>query len=96
MPEALGKLPLIDHPHASDIFVDGSAGVHIFNGVARIALETVRVDHSSNPPATSRVLIGRLVMPFSAAERMARAILEFAEQHRRSQTPPAPPSSSIQ
>ena len=96
MPQTLGNLPLINHPHASDIFVDGSAGIHVFNGIARIALETVRVDHSSNPAATSRVLVGRLVMPLAAAESMARAILEFAEQYHRAQTPPASPASSIQ
>jgi hypothetical protein len=96
MPQTIGSLPLIDDPHANDIFVDGSAGIHVFNGIARIALETVRVDHSSNPPATSRVLVGRLVMPLAAAESMARAILAMIEQYRDTQIPPAPTSSAIQ
>ena len=90
---AAPEIPFVDDLHAAEMFADAMSGLFNFNGNLRMTLEATRVTHRANPAELNRVVIGRLVMPVGAAEKMARAILDFVEQQRR-QTEPAPQSTA--
>jgi hypothetical protein len=79
----------VDNPHAPDIFADGATGFFRVLGNIKITLECGRVNHSSSPGPVSRVVIGRLVMPIEQAEGLARGLLDFINQQRTQQNPPA-------
>ena len=96
MSNAPTNVPFIDNPHAPDIFVDGLSGIFLHGGNLRVTLEAARASHVATPGPVNRVVIGRLVMPVEAAEKMARAILTFLEQHRASQTPTTQSTSVLQ
>lgn len=55
--------PLLDNPHAPDVYADRWSGFHYLNGNMRITFETARVSHVSDPGPTNRVVIGRLIIP---------------------------------
>jgi hypothetical protein len=79
----------LHNPHSPDFFADAGTGFFNFNGNIRITLESLRVDHVTTPGPVTRVVIGRLVMPLAAAEVLARGLLDFIEQQRTQQNPPA-------
>ncbi len=72
----------MDDPHAPDLFADGATGFFVLNGNMRITLEAARVSHDACPGPINRVVIGRLVLPLSAAEALAEDILAFIERQR--------------
>lgn len=72
----------VDNPHAPDVFADYATGFFTMNGSLRITFEAARVNHATAPGPINRVVIGRLVMPESAAESMARDILAFLDKQR--------------
>ena len=76
--------PLLDKPHAPDVFADRATGFHHLNGNMRITLEATRVSHVSDPGSTNRVVIGRLIMPLATAEALAKEILDFVATKVRS------------
>src|SRR5258707_12646480 len=89
---AAGTAPTVSflhNPHSPDVFADAAAGFVNLNGNIRITLESLRVDHIAVPGPMARVVIGRLVMPLPAAEALARGLLDFIEQQRTQQNPPA-------
>jgi hypothetical protein len=83
------KLEFLDNPHAPEVFADAAAGFFNFSGNIRITFESVRVNHITVPGPVNRVVIGRLVMPMEAAEAMAKGLLDFINQQRTQQNPPA-------
>jgi hypothetical protein len=87
--------PLIDDPHAPEVFADSLVGMFHFNGNLRLTFETARAAHHTNPAPVNRVVTGRLVMPMAAAENMARGILDFVEQQRRQAATPAAQSGGM-
>lgn len=68
--------PFIDNPHAHDIFVDAVSGVFTVSGNVRLTLESWRVNHSTSPGPVSRVVIGRVVMPFEQAELLRDLLID--------------------
>ncbi len=80
-------------PTAPDVFVDSAIGFFSFNGNMRITFEAVRSDYSQDPANLDHVVVGRLVMPVSAAEAMARTILQQIESLANQ---PIPASTSVQ
>jgi hypothetical protein len=82
-------MPLIDDPNAPDIFVDALTGYFVLNDNVRLTFERARVNHAGPPGPLNRVVVGRMVMPLDAAERMARELLAFIEQVR-SEAPGSP------
>ena len=79
----------LDNPHAPDVFADAATGFFLFGGNIRVTFESFRVNHSSSPGPVSRVVIGRLVMPLAQAEALAKGLLDFINQQRTQQNPPA-------
>jgi hypothetical protein len=92
---AMTDMPFIDDPHATDVFADSASGFFLLNGNLRITLETARVNHISSPGPVNLVVIARLVMPASAAENLARSILEFFEGQRNQPAQPLQAKSSL-
>jgi len=84
--------PTIYDAQVPDLFADGTTGFFSFNGIVRITLESVRANHVTSPAVAERVVVGRLVMPVEAAEKLARALLEFIGER----TPGPPPPTSTQ
>ena len=82
-------VPFIHNPHSPDVFADAAAGFFNLNGNIRITFESLRADHVASPGPVARVVIGRLVMPLSAAEVMARGLLDFIDAQRTQQNPPS-------
>ncbi len=76
------EMPLIDNPHAPDIFADALTGYFVLNGSVRLTFESARANHAVPAGPLKRVVTGRLTMPIDAAERMAREVLAFIEQVR--------------
>jgi hypothetical protein len=90
------EMALIDDLHAPDIFADGLSGYFFLNGNIRLTFESARASHVSVPGPINRVVVGRLVMPMEAAERMAKDVLASIEQVRSQSLEPLAPSSTRQ
>ncbi|MEJ0062595.1 MAG: hypothetical protein WDO70_05190 [Alphaproteobacteria bacterium] len=69
--------PLVNNLHAPDVFADEATGFAFANGNVHITFSSYRVDHSSDPGPTHRVVIGRLVMPLEAAEAFQYGLADF-------------------
>ncbi len=81
-------IAFLDNPHAPDVYADAATGFAVFFDNIKITLEAGRVNHISSPGPITRVVIGRLVMPLSQAEALARGLLDFINQRRTAQNPP--------
>ena len=84
------EMPLVDNPSAPDIFADGLTGYFLLNGSVRLTFEIARANYAGPPGPPNRVVVGRLVMPLDAAERMARDVLAFVEQVKEGPPPSGP------
>jgi len=83
---------LIHNPYSQDLYADAAVGFFTYNGNMRITLESVRSDYTQEPISTDRVVVGRLVMPISAAEVLARGILDQIER-LKSESDTQPPTT---
>jgi hypothetical protein len=83
----------VDSPDAPEIFADLLSGTFWHSGVLRMTFESARINHEKHPGPLSRVVVGRIVMPITAAENMAKMILEAVEKSR-SAAPVTPQTSS--
>lgn len=81
------RVSFIDNPHAPDVFADSVTGFFNFNGNLRLTFEAFRVDHSSSPGPVNRIVIGRLVLPLSAAKGLHAMLTDFFEK-QSDETPP--------
>jgi hypothetical protein len=82
-PEAEIPIPVIDNIGAPDVFADRVSGAFLTNGNVHISLVSRRCDHSKQPGVFSDVVIGRLVMPFAAAEELVRFLGDFVERMKK-------------
>ena len=74
----MAEIPLLDDPHAPDLFATGTAGFLNLDGTIVITLEALRSDHSSTPAGkVSRLVVGRLVLPAKGAQRLALGLNDF-------------------
>lgn len=75
----------IDNPTAPEIFADSAVGFANFHGVVRIALASTRPHHTGagagTPAPINQVVVGRLVMPISAAQNLAVGLFDFLKSH---------------
>jgi hypothetical protein len=78
----VNTVDLIDNPHAPDLYADSTSGLFLANDNVRITLETARANHATMPGVIARVVVGRVVMPVAAAEKLARALLKFLEDKK--------------
>jgi hypothetical protein len=77
------SIPIVANPDGPDIFADGAVGAFLTNGNVHITLVARRCDYSSQPSTLSDVVIGRLVMPLPAAEKMASFLGDCLETMKR-------------
>jgi hypothetical protein len=67
----------IDNPHAPEVFASDCCGFFRLEGNVVMAFESARVDHVTTPGPVNRVVIGRIVMPIGAAQRLALQLYDF-------------------
>ena len=89
------ELPLVDNSFAPSLFADASTGLQNLGGVLRITLECAQADHSTDEASGNRVVVGRVLMPLSAAETMAAEILEFIADLRTRSAPQPEPTGPL-
>lgn len=77
--ETPAQLPVgfIDNPMAPDFFADAAIGFHFLNGVVKITLGSVRVNHGTSPGPSNNVVTGRLVMSVGGAQNLAVGLFDF-------------------
>jgi hypothetical protein len=90
-------IPLGDNSAAPDVFADGCVGAFLNNGNVHMTFTSRRCDYSQQPNIFSDMVIGRLVMPFAAAENMASFLTKFVEQMKKqAASPPVDAPRTIQ
>jgi hypothetical protein len=67
-------IPIIANLDAPDIFSDGAYGAFVANGNVHITLVSRRSDYSNSSGHLADVVVGRLIMPLGAAEKMVRFV----------------------
>lgn len=77
MAEESKPIPLIDDPHAPDIFTTNVSGFVHLEGVISITMECAKSDYSGTSPELNRVVVGRLLMPTEAAHRLAVGLFDY-------------------
>lgn len=92
----MSEMEFIDAPHAQEFFADGTSGLFLANGNVRITFEAARANHTTPPAPVNRVVVGRVVMPAAAAEKLAHAILKFLEDKKNKITPSAQSITTLQ
>lgn len=75
-PSSKPPVGFLDNPHAPEVFVDECTGFFVFNGCVRLTFESARVNHVTSPGPVNRVVVGRIVMPVGAAERLRDFLIE--------------------
>jgi hypothetical protein len=70
----------LNNPHSPDVFSTDATGFVVMEGTIGITFESSKIDHSTSPGPTNRVVIGRLVMPIPAAQRLALGLYDFLEK----------------
>lgn len=95
--DAPAKPPVtfIDDPRAQEFFIDGCTGFSIYNNVVRLTFESLRVDHTTSPGPTNRVVNVRLAMPTVAAQTLAAGLYDFLKKHGLDPVP-QPPKEAMQ
>ncbi len=74
------------NPDASDTFADSAVGAFVNNGNVHITLAIRRCDYSRQPNVLSDVVVGRLIMPLAAAERMAQFLTDCVRKVKHHET----------
>ena|ERR1041384_2853032 len=85
---------ILDNPASGDVFTDGVIGVFLLNGNVHITLGSHRSDYSKQPNVFHDVVIGRVVMPFVAAENAVQFLGEFLTRMKQ-QAATAPPDTPL-
>ena len=79
-------IPLINDPHAPEVFTTGCCGLSIGAGTVAVTFESARCDHSDPNCAMQRVVVNRLVMPIGAAQAL---VLQLNDALQRSGLSPS-------
>jgi hypothetical protein len=72
-------IPILANLDAPDIFAESAYGAFITNGNVHITLVARRSDHGNSSGNLVDVVIGRLIMPLAAAEKMAQFVGDCLE-----------------
>ena len=62
------------------MFSTEATGFVVLEGNIAITFESSRVNYSTSPGPVNRVIIGRLVMPIPAVQRLALGLYDFLEK----------------
>jgi hypothetical protein len=74
------KVEFVDSAHAPEVFASEACGFFVSDGVIHITFASARVNHSANPGAVRRVVIGRLAMPIRGAQGLALGLYDFLKK----------------
>ena len=85
----------VDDPHAPEHFVSGVSGIWVIAGNVHITVESVRIDHITQPGPVNHVVIGQLVMPVGAAQALAAQLYGCLQQQGLNSVP-IPPKEKMQ
>ena len=85
----------VDDPHAPEHIVSGVSGIWVISGKVHITLESVRIDHITQPGPVNGVVIGQIVMPVGAAQALAAQLYGCLEQQGLDPAP-MPPKEKMQ
>jgi hypothetical protein len=85
------SVTFVDDPNAPDLFADGVSGIAYLHGNIRITLESARVNHEASPGPISRVVVGRVVLPLSAAENLRDLLSDYINRLKQQPSAPPPP-----
>lgn len=73
-------MPLVDEPHAPEIFATNPAGFLNLRGTIVITLEALKSDYSTDPGTLSRVVSGRLILTTDGAHALAVGLFDFLKK----------------
>ncbi len=71
-------VPLIDDPHAPEVFATVATGFLLLNGNISITFESARSDYSTG--IINRVVMARLVMPIPGAQGLVAGLNDYLER----------------
>lgn len=71
--------PLIDNPHAPEVFAANATGFLNISGSIAITLECGKSDYSSGAPQLSRHVVARLIMPADGAHSLAAGLFNYLQ-----------------
>lgn len=94
-PDDSPNVSLLDNALAPDLFADRVIGGFLSDGNVHLTFVARRCDYSQTPNVFRDVVIGRLVMPFTAADGMARFMTDFVAR-MKAQLSNAPSSKTLQ
>ncbi|WP_174300716.1 hypothetical protein [Caulobacter sp. S45] len=80
------QVPLINDPHAPEVFTTGCCGLSIGPGTVTVTFESARCDHSDPTCPIQRVVVNRMVMPIQAAQAL---VLQLNDALQRSGLSPS-------
>jgi hypothetical protein len=85
-----GVREFVDNPAAPVLFSGGVSGFFIHEGVVTITFEVAAPQHTLPPGLARRTVIGRLVMPIPASQRLALSLIDFLKKQGFDPVPAAP------
>lgn len=80
-------IPLIDNSFAPEVLCSGVSGLSLLNGILTVTVESVRCDHTKNPPPLERVVVARFSLPVPAAQGLLVGMNQLLGQHGLSPLP---------
>ncbi len=90
----MAKLPddvpvkIVDNVLAPELFADLVSGVFLNNGNVHLTLTSRQCDYASLPNVFSDVVVGRIIMPFSAADNLVQFLGNFVERMKKQAASP--------
>lgn len=75
--------PLVDDPHATEIFASNASGFMAIGGTLVMTMECEKTDYSDGDLAVSRHVVARIVMPIKGAHALAKGIFDFFEANAK-------------
>ena len=80
MAKTVGGVPVVSHPHLSDLFADEAIGYDQRDGTVRITLATLKMSEPAGPSPMQFVAVGRVVMTVPGAQRLALSLFDFLKK----------------
>ncbi len=90
-PEDLGAIETLENLAAPELFATEASFFAITGSNATVTLTSMRWDYSTQPPCLKRVVIGRIVMPITAAQSLAVTLYDYLAKAGHSAQSPADP-----
>lgn len=88
--DVLPTPPLVDNPHAPEIFTVEPVGFFLLNNVVTITFATAHASHQPGPVQMDRIVNARLVLPARGAQALAAGLYDFLKSRGLDPVPKAP------